>query len=510
MPATLRVLKGRIVTMTGAVLKNGRLCIRDNVIAHVLSGQDALPPEFAQVPIVDTGGAVYPGLVDLHNHLPYNILRSWAVPMPYHNRDTWRGAPEYVRDLSQPMEKLLPSTGPQHLATSVVRYVEAKALLGGTTTIQGMVSKVSGVKLYRGIVRNVEAPDEPGMPRATSSVSNVQQIKPETLNEALNTGKTFFVHLAEGTDDNAQAQVQFLHDQGWDRPHLVCIHCIGNDPTNPQRLHAKGVPCVWSPLSNLMLYGRTVAPGSLNNLPFALGCDWSPSGGKNLLQELKVGWLAGQNVGPPLSWEVLAKAVTINAADAVQWGRWLGSLEAGKLADLLVLDDQHDDAYENLGRATERNIRAVLVDGQPRLADHDLMTSLKPAPPLEHISIGGRDKRLALQDAGTPLESLSLAEARSRLTTSMANLDVPVHEWPAPLWQKAERIEPEVSVELDMQPRSDTDGLEIMKALLLPLTQVPLDELTLVDDPAYWDVFDRQLNLPVWLKGPGGLRSFYA
>jgi Amidohydrolase family len=508
MPATLRILKGRIVTMTGQVIKNGRLCIRDNVIAHVLASQDGTPAEFAQVSVVDTGGVLYPGLIDLHNHLPYNILRSWAVPEPYKNRDTWRDAREYARDLSQPMGKLLPSKGPQHLASSVVRYVEAKALLGGTTTIQGMVSKVSGVNLYRGIVRNVEAPDEPGMPRATSNIKNVQDIDPIALNAALNAGKTFFVHLAEGIDDGAQAQVKFLHDQGWARPHLVCIHCIGNDAANPQRLHARGVPCVWSPLSNLLLYGKTVAPDSLGNLSFVLGCDWSPSGGKNLLQELKVAWLVGQQVGPALSWEVLAKAVTIHPANAVQWGRWLGSLEAGKLADVLVLDDLHADAYENLGRATERNIRALLVNGQPRLADPGLMTALKPGAPLEPISVGGRDKRLALRDAGAPLESLSLDEAVKRLATAMANLDKPIEAWPVPLWEKDAGLEPDVNIELDMQADNDAGMFE--KFNLQPLTQVPLDALTVDDDPAYWQALDRQVNLPPWLKGPDGLRAFYA
>jgi hypothetical protein len=508
MSAALRILKGRIVTMTGQVIENGRLCIRNHVIAHVLGSQDGAPAEFAHVPVVDTGGVLYPGLIDLHNHLPYNILRSWAVPRSYENRDHWRQAGEYTRDLSQPMGKLLPSQGPQHLASSVVRYVEAKALLGGTTTIQGMVSKVSGHNLYRGIVRNVEAPDEPGMPRATSNISNIQQIKPATLTGALDAGKTFFLHLAEGIDDDAQAQVKFLHDQGWTRPHLVCIHCIGKDAANPQRLHAKGVPCVWSPLSNLLLYGRTVAPASLSHLPFVLGCDWSPSGGKNLLQELKVAWLTGQRMGPALSWQVLAKAVTLHAATAVQWGRWLGSLEAGKLADVLVLDDLHADVYENLGRATERNVRALLVNGQPRLADRDLMTALAPEAPLEPLSVGGRDKRLALQDAGAPLEKLSLAEARGRLAAAMAHLDQPIEPWPAPLWEKAGEPQPDLNIELDMQADDEAGLFE--KFNWQPLTAVPLDPLTVDDDPAYWEALDRQVNLPSWLKGPDGLRAFYA
>jgi hypothetical protein len=372
-----------------------------------------------------------------------------------------------------------------------------------------MVSKVSGESLFRGIVRNVEAPDEAGMSRASSNIANVDEIAPDTLNAVLAVGRTYFIHLAEGIDDEAQAQVNFLFDKGWARPHLVCIHCIGNGATdNQRRLHDSGVPFVWSPLSNLLLYGRTVPPQNLAGVPFTLGCDWSPSGSKNLLQELKVAWLAGQHIGPEISWQRLAEAVTINAARVVQWGRWLGSLEVGKLADVLVLEDLHADVYENLGLATERHIRAVLVDGRPRLADAQLMAALQPTAPLESIRISGRDKRLALQDAGAPLEKLSLQAAITRLAAATADLDKPIAEWPAPLWEKAERLAPEVSIELDMQADEDIGLFE--KARLPSLKSVPLDHPTVDDDAVYWDALDRQRNLPAWLKGPGGLRRFYA
>ena len=47
---------------------------------------------------------------------------------------------------------------------------------------------------------------------------------------------------------------------------------------------------VWSPLSNLMLYGGTTNIGAARSagVPLALGSDWSPTGSKNLLNELKI------------------------------------------------------------------------------------------------------------------------------------------------------------------------------------------------------------------------------
>ena len=37
----------------------------------------------------NTGGTIYPGLIDLHNHLPYNVLPLWQVPKKFSNRGQW-------------------------------------------------------------------------------------------------------------------------------------------------------------------------------------------------------------------------------------------------------------------------------------------------------------------------------------------------------------------------------------------------------------------------------------
>ena len=51
---------------------------------------------------------------------------------------------------------------------AVVRYVEAKCLVGGTTTTQGIaLSSFAGIQhFYKGIVRNVEQTDDADLPEA--------------------------------------------------------------------------------------------------------------------------------------------------------------------------------------------------------------------------------------------------------------------------------------------------------------------------------------------------------
>jgi len=94
----------------------------------------------------------------------------------------------------------------------------------------------------------------------------------------------------------------------------------------------------------------------------ALGTDWSPSGSPNLLTELKVADRALRDerllgnrryLVPSLAPSVptgkerreaelaldrlLVEMVTINAAQAIRWADQVGSIEAGKVADLLVI-----------------------------------------------------------------------------------------------------------------------------------------------------------------------------
>ena len=71
------------------------------------------------------------------------------------------------------------------------------------------------------------------------------------------------------------------------------IHAAGLLPEDFEVMAGHGGAMVWSPLSNLLLYGATarVDAAKRAGVRIGLGSDWSPSGSKNLLGELKVAWL---------------------------------------------------------------------------------------------------------------------------------------------------------------------------------------------------------------------------
>ena len=58
----------------GDVIKSGTIFIEDNRIAAIVPKGQPAPAGFDAVEPVATGGTIYPGLIELHNHLSYNIL----------------------------------------------------------------------------------------------------------------------------------------------------------------------------------------------------------------------------------------------------------------------------------------------------------------------------------------------------------------------------------------------------------------------------------------------------
>src|SRR5262249_50794036 len=126
----------------------------------------------------------------------------------------------------------------------------------------------------------------------------------------------------------------------------------------------RGAKLVWSPLSNLLLYGQTtnVYDAIVEGVLVSLGTDWSPSGSRTLLDELKVADIAMRDprllggtrdevpafavdgkrgADRQLADEALDQSlvdmVTRNPAQTLHWYDKVGSIEAGKLADLMLI-----------------------------------------------------------------------------------------------------------------------------------------------------------------------------
>src|SRR5262249_8180377 len=104
--AGVQALNGTVVTMQnpGAVLQDHTIYIRDGLIVDIRPGGAPSPDGFGGVAALKTGGLIFPGMIDLHNHLAYDVLPLWQVPKKYTNRDQWSGIPAYRSLISGPMK----------------------------------------------------------------------------------------------------------------------------------------------------------------------------------------------------------------------------------------------------------------------------------------------------------------------------------------------------------------------------------------------------------------------
>jgi 5-methylthioadenosine/S-adenosylhomocysteine deaminase len=374
------VLRGTVVTMRpdGAVLAQGEVYVGDDGLIAAVTPGDPVPDGFSAAPRVAAGGPIYPGLIDLHNHLLYNSLPLWTEPArttPWTSHNQWVDAHTYPTAVSAPARLLGAAAG-----RALLRYVETRALVGGTTCIQG---NPRGATPPDGeLVRNIDT-ERLG---TNQDFIRVRAIVADSLDDlddvvaAVGQGRGFICHAAEGTLPALRKEFTLLGDAQLIRRQLMMIHGVAIGGPDFRRLAAGDATLVWSPFSNLWLYGATadVAAAKAAGVRLCLGSDWAPSGTRNVLWELKVADLWNQaQPAPVFTDRELAALVTANPGEALSgvWPRPVGRLEAGALADLVVLARRHPDPYRNLVQATETDVRLVVVGGRARYGTRALLAA---------------------------------------------------------------------------------------------------------------------------------------
>src|SRR5262245_56921424 len=90
-------LTGQVVTMDDgfSTMRRGTVYVDRGGIVAVQAAAAPPPAGFESTAVIDTGGTIFPGLIELHNHLAYNALRLWHVPRLFTNRGQWGGTDEY-------------------------------------------------------------------------------------------------------------------------------------------------------------------------------------------------------------------------------------------------------------------------------------------------------------------------------------------------------------------------------------------------------------------------------
>jgi 5-methylthioadenosine/S-adenosylhomocysteine deaminase len=418
------VVSGRVVTFDEdrPVLDDGAVYVGDDGLIEAVQGGSARAPAgFEQAPHVASGGVVYPGLIDLHNHIAYNCLSLWSPPgrtEPYTSRAQWPRDPSYKGDIHDPVATLGAVAG-----KALLKYVETKAVVGGVTAIQGSAKTAHP---YEGwLVRNVE--NETFRTKKRTVFQSVRTLATAddfaSARRHLKDGQAFIYHLSEGTDPKLAEEFEALRSHRCLGPHLGAIHCTALDVPQYGEWKPSGGNVIWSPFSNLWLYRDTtdVLAARDAGLTVCLGADWSPSGSKSLLGELKVAdlWSRTRLEGA-LDAEDICRMATCNPADALGWSDRIGRLRPGLHGDLTVTAERDEDPYRNLVAATEHDVRFVAINGEPFYGLSSLLRA-GGATHAEPIRVGGRDRAIVLVYPGVPDADMSWKQVLDALEAARSD-----------------------------------------------------------------------------------------
>jgi hypothetical protein len=448
-------------------------------------------------------------LIDLHNHPEYAIYPLLPIKRKYKDRYEWRFYDDdYARRITH-LNALLTAPHYLDLGLEVGRYGEYKALVGGTTSLQGARANLAYAK-EECLVRNIET--SPVANRLAFSRVDIGRDAAEwqRMREERNSGM-LVIHLAEGVGPRMANEFEALKRSGLLGPELVAIHGVGLTRPQFKELANAGAKLVWSPLSNFLLYGQTVdiAAAHAAGVKLSLAPDWTPSGSKSILGELKVADLVNiHQLGGALSDRELVEMVTVNPAEAMGWQGRLGSIAPGYLADLVVVDDAVQDPYRNLVLATEENIRLVMIRGDALYGDQTLMGRFRVATALEVVAdvgprasrrVAPRVKVLAPNCPSTSLPNMSLQEAADKLQQALMLRPADV----------AKRISVEqfskdflvCGAGKPSEVPSATDAKRLLACRFqLPFETTRLSPLTTNADPQFFKTLVTNPNIPAYLR----------
>lgn len=416
-PAEAVALRGCVLTPTRA-LKDAYVVVSGATVAAVQSRR----PD--QVRVKATDGVILPGLIDLHGHPEFNVFAAWEPPKVFANRYRWRDSQLYRQLIRDPQNRLLAAL-PRRTQS---RYAEIRALVGGVTAIQGASAKYPDKD--EALVRNVDLRIF-GQHKARAMIdlpSDTSRDRPRlrTIVGDIERGEVtaFYVHLAEGRRDDDRSAGEFarLVELNALTSATVVIHGTALTPDDLGAMSDAGAKLVWSPQSNLRLYGQTTEAARALDLgvPVGLGADWLPSGSTSLLSELKVARRVLAAQGRPTPPRQLVEMVTAGAARIAGLEDYLGALEAGKAADLVVLERHHEDPFENVLQADPASVELVMVGGDLAYGRADWIAEL--AEPdgvgqLEPLVAWGKEMLLDASFAVHPVDPSppTLAQLRSAL-----------------------------------------------------------------------------------------------
>jgi 5-methylthioadenosine/S-adenosylhomocysteine deaminase len=414
----LLITGGTVLTMDSVrlIIDDGAVAVRGDIIAAVGPRIEIDAKYIAERQLDARGKLVLPGFINGHTHVPMTLFRGLKDDVVL---DDW------LRKYIFPAEA-------KNVTEDFVRWgtrlAAAEMIRGGITTFADMyyfeqaVAEETKAAGMRGVLgetfidfpvsdNKTEAETlaytekflrrwqgDPLIHAATAPHS-IYTCSQKTLQDAATLARQFnapiLIHLAEMKKelDDSRAQngttpVQYLNRIGVLGPDVLAAHCIWVDETDRKLLAEKHVGCTHNPSSNMML-SSGVAPvieERAAGIAVGLGTD-GPAGSNNDLDLMEEMDLAAKlqkiaKMDPrALGARAVVEMATIEGARALHMDKEIGSLEAGKKADLILLGlDAPNavpmfDVYSQLAYALKgSDVQTVIIAGRVVMRDRKLLT----------------------------------------------------------------------------------------------------------------------------------------
>jgi cytosine/adenosine deaminase-related metal-dependent hydrolase len=434
------ILRGTIVTDTQAPFA-GEVFVQGDTIMCVAASCAATSGASAAT-IVDTAGIVMPGLIDTHNHILFDIFdeTDWSPSHGYTNHNQWSSDDPKYTALVDAKQYMNGEGSSVDFGCAMDKYGELKGIIAGTTSILGAANP-SNRKCYGSLARTIDQTPN-GLPADKMQVATLfpSTSAADGVCDNFTSGKTtaYVIHDGEGIDATAEAEFGKLNTistvDGCLYSHQTTIvHGAAFNDADFTTMAQHQMSLVWSPKSNVFLYGAGTNLAATANVPLALSKginialapDWSIGGSINLLDELRFAKVVSDSIWSGLLTEQqLFQMVTINAAKALALDATIGSLTVGKKADIMVISGDAGAPYDALLAATPREVRLVMVGGVVLYGDSPLQSLGPAAPGCEPLDVCCTDKFACVATTTTTDElNQTYAEFRQSLVDGLAAYD---------------------------------------------------------------------------------------
>ncbi len=358
--------------------------------------------------IVCPDGVISPGLINAHEHLRYAAPPAILSDERYEHRTQWRaGADGHTRV----------SAGGES-STAVVQWAELRMIMAG-----GTAGNTNGGR--PGFVRNLDEGSTEGLGDldinySTFPLGDISR-DPVTYDtcdsysaptsDSITADAAYTPHISEGINHNARAEFICLRDDPNDviQSNTAIIHATGLLAPEIGEMASDGAAAIWSPRSNIALYGDTTRVTVFDNLGvlIALGSDWLRSGSMNMLRELQCADGLNQDyLDAHFSDEDLWLMATRNAAVVTASQAHIGTLATGMVADIAIYDGSERADHRAVIDAEAQDVALVFRAGDVVFGETSVVSVLESGcDPLDVC--GAQRSACVMRELGISLGTLA-------------------------------------------------------------------------------------------------------